>query len=257
MRKITRRFVMSPNMVFLVSNGVIFSQTITDFISGNSKWLDELLRSGDNVGWSTTDTLLMITDDDKIYRVSLEMYVRMVKDESTSVIPVCNERYDMVTYDCIKYSDEFLQVNKDYKNGDTVRVGQCVVTKLNLRNDTIHSRNRIIAMESDTVYIIQGKRLSIVPMSYYVGVYGNDWRNRLKRSDDNIGFILDDKMALMIAEGYMDALTRQKALQLISDETTESKSFIGNACVNVVYNTDKFLDSYLGLTTAYKFIDII
>ncbi|MCM1441183.1 MAG: hypothetical protein NC131_18570 [Roseburia sp.] len=115
MREVARTFIGGTSRIYIVSNGVIFSQTFEDFKKVNTNGWEKLINSGDNVGWNKGDSYLMVTDDDKIYRVDGDMFAKLCQGDSSRRVGNSKDKYMRISYSISQFSDEFLHATIDYK----------------------------------------------------------------------------------------------------------------------------------------------
>lgn len=252
MEYVTRRFITDFDRIYTVNKGVIISQSISAFMSGNPDWFDELIYTGNNVGWNVPDCVLMVTDNDEIYRVSREMFLKVLNDTYTESAPINGGKYIKMRYDRI-YSDEYLKANLLYKTSETVICGQYIRTHISLSNEgTAH--DSLISFQKDTVFMVTDHELNSMPVDYYAAMYGSSWKEELHWSESNVGYIAYSDTVLLIDEWNIRNISFSKAIELMNDSytiITQSNSG-ANSFFRVNYDKKTFTDKYLETIPDYK-----
>lgn len=247
MKNVTRRFIADTSSVYFVSNGCVLRQDISDFMKDNKSWLWDLIGSGENVGWCTPDTVLMVFDN-KISRVSQQMFDRMFRDEFTEHHSIDVMDFE-VSYDADKYTDIYLCASDNYKNDKLVSIVDCSVIRTTLHSDTPHSRNRILAMSNDCVYTVYNNMIEMMPLRYYIASHGSSWQSCINRMGDKSA-VCHEGTALLISSHKIWRIRKTKAIELIADKYSRVQEFgSSQLCFNVEYNIDKYTNVYLGVNS--------
>ena len=257
MAEVTRRFITGDDSLYFVSNGVIVSDKISHYVDNNSNWMDDIILTGDNVGWNSKDTALMVTSDDKIYRVDYKLYLEMLDDKSsvpTDILPYGSLK---VKYNNKKYSDEFLRADCDYKKRGPVKFGKYFI---NFDEDgksvpsRCNAKTAIIAFGGQAVFTVTDGEVDAMSFSIYADRHGDNWMDLISNSDESIGYIDGSMNMLLIADDAVKRIDFDKGVSLIIDVNTvfERVDINGHQCIQATYDCEKFTDEYLEVSTRYK-----
>lgn len=249
MSEVVRRFVTDIKSLYVVSNGVIYRQKMIDFMCRNRNWADELLSSRNNVGWCDEDTVLMITDSDRICRVSRRDFENMVNAGNVEDISGSHGKYRTVRYDKSIYTNERLQVDYSYKENNYVSVGTCYVTKFKLRY-VPSGVNRLISLNKSVVFELRSGYLTLTPVSLFIDMYGHCWQDVLYGEDHRIG-LADADNGVMICNDRIIPVNRKRADDLIKRADYNARVFDIGGCelIDVVYSTSIFPDDVISKST--------
>lgn len=255
MGEVKRKFILDRSKVYFVSGGVVLSEDITEVMKNYRNGVSDLIRTGDNVGWASKDTYLMVTEDNKIYRIDSDLYIQMLKD--TDVIKLTGLERHVITlqYEYERYPDEFLKASLSYKLEPPIQCGDQFLARIYDVPDRGSIRRRGISFDKNMIYSIVAGDLLITHVKEYMKIHGERWRDVLEKTDDSVGYILSSRTALLISRDKMQRIDYDRARELINDPSTgtvTADTAVSDLYEEVYYNFSKFSDEYLGATTDYK-----
>lgn len=248
---ITRRFVIDVRNVYFINNGFITKRDILKIISGSNNVYSRLMNTGENVGWCTNNKWLMLTDDDKIFRVGSDIIINLMQYPTTTMNSDGSGVLS-IRYDADIYTDEVLKVNGDYKNkreSSTFSFG--VVPKAAFEN----TMGCVFIQDAYSIYDVQEGCIFKTPILDYIANNGDSWREKLINSDQHTGFILDDKdVFLRVTENAIERISMSKWDPIIRHDKTvvSMKSTPTSDYLIVSYSTTAFPDLDLQPNTDYK-----
>lgn len=245
---VTRKFVSDIHSIVSVSNGVILRQNIYDFVANNKAWLEKINQTGDNVGWCTTSTMLMVTEDDKVLRIDKCMYDHLRNDSDTTVISEDSISTEL-KYSSSRYSDEYLRIDTEYKNQLTGKYGDMLVVVMNLGDN-----ERVIVSDRSRVFIVRDGVLFTIGLNYSEWLYGSNYMHYLKSTGDNVGYCPSKGDYLLISNDKIQLINKYKARDILGDRSTKRREITDQCGAIYAYTYDRqwYPDGYIGATTDYK-----
>lgn len=247
MREVVRKFVRDDDKVFFVSNGIVLQESIPSIMSECNDWMDSLTKTDYNVGWSTPDTMLLIDENDHIYRISYDRYKTVLSSKCTSIIGAVRDGCTVIRYDEDTFTYDYLEADNTYKDKLPIQFGRSSMLRLNDLCDNWSEGTRAITINRNAVYDVKSGILKVVHADYYEEKYGSDWVEYINDLVGNVGYIGDRAGALMISADKVDYVESKKILELMhATDTVINKTVIcGNAYSVLTYDCSRFTDDWL------------
>lgn len=249
MAGITRRFVIDAENIYFVSGHALLRESVFDFISHESNRIEDLLETGNNVGWRDEDTVLMVTEDCEIFRVDEQRYVEMLKDSETMVLCENDGGTLTIRYNPLKYPNEYLKADTMYKKLYPMKIGRCFVTSM-----IVGDGATILSGNVASVYTVHDGVVLKWNKRYGLNIHGAMWGEVVKNSDEHTGYLDDTDHVLLISNNVIKRASASKVKEMIVDSGTVVKEIACgiNSYTVISYDTSKYTDEYLEATTDYK-----
>lgn len=250
MRDVVRKFMKDPDFIYIVSNGIVFKQRVTEIIREGGNWVKRLMHTKGNVGWCDLDHALIVYDGEFIHRVDRNMLDVMLKDESVEIINDSKDSILEVKYNPAMYTDAWLKADGLYKDNFPSVIGPAYISRINACDNC-----KVISFNKSSIYSVYDNTLICINMREYMQIFGCMWEDILGNTDEHTGHLLNtDDSALLISANKIERISYGRANDLLSDsETHISKMNFGvNSYMQAEYNMEKFTDKYLRATTDYR-----
>lgn len=253
---VTRKFIDDMNNIYSVRDGVIIREDIKSFIKSTSDWAEAISRTGHGIGWCSPETVLMVTEYDRVYRISRASYEEILGDEETETTQDARSGVMRVEYNDAKYSDEYLNAEDEYKHAPIIQFGRLTVMRLdNLDTEVKEIRKCVLSCNKDKVYTIDDNILVSVGVEDCFWVYEMPWRTYIGKDELHTGCLEMTDCALLISYGRIEYIDAGTALELMNDTYAEINkvSYDGISYTEVRYNSKYFTDEQLNAKIKYPF----